>query len=274
MSNHYEFPLVFFTTLSQWGIGGILALTCHQAFAGPEKVLQGKPLRIAVILVWTILCLGSLSSLAHLGSPFWFYRAFYNPERSWLTREVISFIALNGAAFLWLLSCWLTPTASRRNLLLGWLTVVCGLVTLAAMTMIYYQLKIHPLWRTPATYLGFYGTTLLMGFATVLLILNAMKKSPAAILKWGLGLGWLLVSAALIIRFQIKGADATSYLLWWQILATLVGAGILLALHIGRRMGSNWGVAASVGYMAVLFSGEFAGRMLYYGNVMSRAPWF
>ena len=101
------------------------------------------------------------------------------------------------------------------------------------------------------------------------------RSGPAAgILKWGLGLGWLLVSAALIIRFQIPGADATSYLLWWQILATLAGAGILLALHVGRRLGSNWGIAASVGYMAVLFSGEFAGRMLYYGNVMSRAPWF
>jgi len=274
MSNQYEFPLVFFTTFSQWGIGGILALTCHQAFAGPENALQGKSLRIAAVLVWIALSFGTLASVAHIGSPFWFYRGFNNPGSSWLTREALLFMVTNGVAFLWLLSCWVTPIASRRNLLLGWLAAACGLVTLAAMTMIYYQLKIHPLWRTPATWLGFYGTTLLMGFATVLLILGAMKKTAAGILKWGLGLGWLLVSAALIIRFQIPGADATSYLLWWQILATLAGAGILLALHVGRRLGSNWGIAASVGYMAVLFSGEFAGRMLYYGNVMSRAPWF
>ncbi|MEY0604180.1 dimethyl sulfoxide reductase anchor subunit family protein, partial [Providencia huaxiensis] len=103
---YMELPLVFFTVMSQWGIGAILALTIYQMNASKENILSGGVLRRAVLAIWLIEVIGSSMSMGHLGVPLEAYRSILGLSHSWLSREAVTFILLNGLVTLWALSCW------------------------------------------------------------------------------------------------------------------------------------------------------------------------
>lgn len=261
--NHevYEIPLVLFTVITQWGIGGVLALTLCQGQFNADWLR-----RIAAGL-WFITALGSMASLAHLGSPAGAYRALYGLGHSWLSREVVVFGALNGVLTLWLLSIWRSPKWSR---FLGYCASVVGIMAILVSVQVYAQMSLHPLWHSMATPLAFLGSALLLGFATISVLATALRGALSSLLcgGWLLGLG--LVLAALFWRFQTPGANSASILFWWQIIASLLtGALALLWLKMRARP-----LAAGCLVLMLLVSGEIAGRMLFYSNVMSGAPWF
>ncbi len=66
--NEYELPLVFFTVLCQWGIGGVIALTLYRL--RPTSQMSVKQLKYLVLGLWLVEVVGSSLSLLHLGSPF------------------------------------------------------------------------------------------------------------------------------------------------------------------------------------------------------------
>ncbi|MHA6636080.1 dimethyl sulfoxide reductase anchor subunit family protein [Citrobacter farmeri] len=260
---HYELPLVFFTVFAQWGIGGVLALTLCQS--GRKRKFSTVQYRMLALRFWIITVLGSCASLAHLGSPEGAYRSLTGLEISWLSREVAAFIVLNGVMFCWLLLCWFKPV-QRAVILLGGATALVGLGTILVTSQVYYQMPLHPLWHSAATPVAFLGTAFLTGFMSIAVARAYWHLPSSTICNVGIVIGIVLSASALGIRYQIPGADASSPLLWWQLFASVcVAVWGISRLNNGMR---SWV------WVALIITGELAGRMLFYSNVMSTAPWF
>ncbi|ECF3151528.1 dimethyl sulfoxide reductase [Salmonella enterica subsp. enterica serovar Volkmarsdorf] len=260
---HYELPLVFFTVFAQWGIGGVLALTLCQHFSSAK--FSAKQQRLLALLFWIVTVTGSLASLVHLGTPAGAYRSLAGLGESWLSREVVAFILLNGAMFCWLALGWLKPNHYLVRIL-GGVTALVGLASILVTSQVYYQMALHPLWHTVATPVGFLGTAVLLGFMCVAVAYGYWYNSFSALCRGGIVLGIVLSAGALWVRYRVPGADAASPLLWWQLCASLCVA--------------VWGVSRlrygvhSWAWIAFIVTGELAGRMLFYSNVMSGSPWF
>ncbi|MGJ3352818.1 dimethyl sulfoxide reductase anchor subunit family protein [Providencia sp. Je.9.19] len=268
---HMELPLVFFTVMSQWGIGAILALTLYQFSVSAEQALSGKSLRSAVIIIWLIEVIGSSMSMGHLGVPLEAYRSVLGLSHSWLSREAITFILLNGLITLWALCCWLQPIKNTRNQILGLLSAIAGIAAIFVTAQVYYQMLAHPLWHSPATQIAFIGSAILLGFCFVTLFVNGQNKQQSKVIKLGLLIGVGLVLVSQIIRIQIPNSLGDSYLLWWQVVMSMMLPCIIANKQI-KPTASNKIVLVIM--MAAVFSGELAGRALFYGGVMVAAPWF
>lgn len=260
---HYELPLVFFTVFVQWGIGGVLALTLCQLLS----VEKFSPIhyRTLALLFWVITVAGSLASLTHLGSPEGAYRSLNGLPSSWLSREVVACIALNGVMFCWVMWCRFRP-AQRGVTLLGGVTALMGLGTILVTSQVYNQMPLHPLWHSVATPVAFLGTAVLSGCMSVAVALSYWRKPASNVCNTGIVVGIILSAGALCLRYQIPGADASSPLLWWQLFASVCVA-VWGVSHL------NGGLRSWV-WVALIITGELAGRMLFYSNVMSGAPWF
>lgn len=267
--SEYELPLVLFTVLGQWGIGGVLALTLYQLTTAPSAVdgLSHQQITTTALGLWLITVIGSSLSLAHLGSPLGAYRALLGLGHSWLSREALAFVLLNGCLLLWLLACWLRPQQRTLTIGLGLLSTALGAIAILASAQIYYQMASHPLWHTPFTQLAFLATSLLLGFASVGMVLSGYGHAVPRIIRYGMLLGTLLALGALAGRYQIVGASTQGILLWWQLLASiLVAAALLMLLRGGLRLSPTSALLAGI----ILLSGELAGRMLFYSNVMGQ----
>lgn len=259
----YELPLVFFTVVTQWGIGGVLALTL--CLTGHAALFNDRQRVRLALLFWGITVIGSLASLAHLGTPFGAYRALYGLAHSWLSREVVAFIILNALLSLWLLAAWKAP---RLFLPLGWAGALAGVAAILVSAQVYAQMRLHPLWNTLATPAAFLGCALLLGCMSVAMLANALGQSAPGRLRAAWGAGLALVAGALVWRFQEPGADGASPLFWWQLFASLLPGGV--ALLAARQISAGYALLA----VMLVVTGELAGRMLFYANVMSGAPWF
>ena len=178
---HMELPLVFFTVMSQWGIGAVFALTIYQMKASKENLLSGSALRRVVLLIWLIEVVGSSMSMGHLGVPLEAYRSVLGLGHSWLSREAVTFVLLNGVVTLWALSCWLSPQVNVRNQLLGWLSAIGGVAAIFVTAQVYYQMIAHPLWHTPATQIAFIGSAIVLGFSLVTLLINEWTRKTRSI---------------------------------------------------------------------------------------------
>lgn len=260
---HYELPLVFFTVFAQWGIGGVLALTVCQS--GRKRKFSAVQYRMLALRFWVITVLGSCASLAHLGSPEGAYRSLAGLGNSWLSREVVAFIVLNGVMFCWLLLCRFKPV-QRGVILLGGVTALVGLGTILVTSQVYYQMPLHPLWHNVATPVAFLGTAFLTGFMSVAVARACWHLPSSTICNAGIVVGIALSAGALVLRYQVSGADASSPLFWWQLFASVyVAVWGISRLNSGMR---SWV------WVILIITGELAGRMLFYSNVMSGAPWF
>lgn len=268
--HHMELPLVFFTVMSQWGIGAVLALTIYQMKASQECRLSGSVLRRAVLLIWLIEVIGSSLSMGHLGVPLEAYRSVLGLGHSWLSREAVTFVLLNGVVTLWALSCWLQPVVNTRNTVLGWLSGIGGLAAIFVTAQVYYQMVAHPLWHTPATQIAFIGTAIVLGFSLVALLVIGQGKPLPSSIKVGVVIGVALVLIAQIIRLQLPASQGGSYLLWWQVVMSM----LLPCIMVMKAYKERPQVILMALVMLAMFSGEVAGRALFYGSVMVQAPWF
>ncbi|MEB1083525.1 DmsC/YnfH family molybdoenzyme membrane anchor subunit [Citrobacter portucalensis] len=262
---HFELPLVFFTVMTQWGIGALLAVVIGQQRTTPVFTLH--TLKRVAVFIWLVTVIGSLASIAHLGAPTGAPRALYGLAHSWLSREVVAFFLLNALVTLWVLMVWIN---AKGTLLVGLVAVLAGIAAILVSSQVYYQMILHPLWHSPATQLAFIGCALLLGFVSVAVLANVWGTEVARRLQAGVIIGVAVVACALVWRYRIAGADAASVLLWWQLLASIVIGVVVFAMLRHGRLSVWSGVIA----IALVFTGEIAGRMLFYSNVMNGAPWF
>ncbi|CAM3829702.1 dimethyl sulfoxide reductase anchor subunit family protein [Parendozoicomonas haliclonae] len=264
--HQYQFSLVFFTVLTQWALGSILMISLYRAATGGQELNNSK---LTAIALWLICGFGSLCSLAHLGNPLQGYYALRGLGSSWMSREVIVFGGINGLTTLWLLT-HLVKGKENLQQTLGLITGVCGLAAITMTGQIYYAVEHQPSWHTPLTHIGFVSTALLLGLATLALVLRQSSKEMPAGFRALLTASVVMVFAVTWQLAQITGLELNGVLVWYRVFASLmVGCGLLV-----MAKSLNLHSTAMVGLAVLLMvSGEIAGRMGFYGSVLGKMPW-
>jgi len=165
---HSHLPLVFMLVLTQLAVGASVAAI----FSDAAKLLA----MVAAGVSAGALGIASL----HLGKPLKAWRAFLGWRKSWFSREVIVFggyvlLAMTAAASFWFVS--LAPFQKLLTLA----AATTGLLGVVCSAMIYVDTR-REFWRVSQCFGKFFGTTLLLGAATVLAITNAANWLVVAML--------------------------------------------------------------------------------------------
>ncbi len=192
---HPASSIILFTTLTGLGFG-------LMAWLGTGLAADPRLAALALGLAGV----GLLASLAHLGQPTRFLKAFSQWRSSWLSREAILAMA-TLCLFALYAGLWL---GGVRLLWLGLGTGVLALATVVCTAMIYAQMRSVPRWRSPLTPLLF----LLCALTGGALFTGA---APAGGLLLTLGLAQILDWVRGDQRFQRAGST----------LATATGLGAL-----------------------------------------------
>ncbi|GKX54164.1 anaerobic dimethyl sulfoxide reductase chain C [Leminorella grimontii] len=287
--SEYEFPLVFFTVLCQWAIGAIVAVTAL-IYARPAWLTDEKRfacLRKVAVGVFIVNVIGSLLSLLHLGTPTGAYRAILGIGHSWLSREVVAFFLLNVVAFFWTVAF---VFGGRRHALvkgISLLTSIVGVAAILVSAQVYYQMGSHPMWHSAMTHLSFIATALLLGFASLSIVVGAYnvegedKGAMPSLLPMGILLGAIALlvvilwyGQGLVRQDQLMQSAIvlfSSGLMGWLIFGGVV-TGTGTAVYLLRKPSIS--VATGGVLMLVVLSAAVCGRMLFYYGVMSQSPWF
>ena len=176
---HSHLPLVFMLVLTQLAVGASVAA----AFSDAGKLLS---------LVAAGVSAGALGIASlHLGKPLKAWRAFLGWRKSWFSREVIVFGGYVPLAMTTAASFWFAPLASFQKLFLL-ATAATGLLGVVCSAMIYVDTQ-REFWRASQCFGKFFGTTLLLGAATVLATTNAVSWPLIAV---------LLITTAVKLAFE------------------------------------------------------------------------
>jgi DMSO reductase anchor subunit len=194
--------IIAFSTLSGLGFG-------LMAWLG-----AGAPAPAALsVLALALVSAGLLASLAHLGQPRRFLKAFSQWRTSWLSREAVLSVA-TLALFTLFAALW--ALAGIRARLLGVPAAALALATVAATAMIYAQMRSVPRWRSALT------PVLFLLFALTGGALLAGAAGPTAWLLVALGLVQLAAWARGDRAFRASGTT----------LSTATGLGALGRLRL------------------------------------------
>ncbi len=155
---HSHLPLVFMLVLTQLAVGVSVAA----AFVAEAKWLAV----IAAVVGAGALGIASL----HLGKPLKAWRAFLGWRKSWFSREVIVFGGYVPLAMTHAAAFWFAPLVPFQKVL-ALAAATTGLLGVACSAMIYVDTQ-REFWRASQTFGKFFGTTLLLGVATVLAATN------------------------------------------------------------------------------------------------------
>lgn len=199
--------IVLFTTASGLGFGLIAWLGL--ALEPPE------PARTTVLaaLALALASGGLLVSLAHLGQPRRFLKAFSQWRSAWLSREAVLAVA-TLAAFVAL--TLLRLVSGRALSWLGWPIAALALATVLATAMIYAQMKTVPRWRTPLVPVNFLASALAGG---------ALLAGETLAAAWGLAALGLAQTATWVHGDRRRAAPCST-------LATATGLGPLGRLRL------------------------------------------
>lgn len=151
-----EFPLVFFTVLSQLAAGAAVTLVLLDYFTDKIEFSSGKKATLTILIV-TGLSMGI--SLLHLGTPLNAYRALTHLGSSWLSREVALFSLLAAMLLLYYFQ-WKDNNPLRKQIGLG--IAVIAIVGVLSSGMVY-VLPAVPAWNNFSTILFFLLTSVVLG---------------------------------------------------------------------------------------------------------------
>jgi DMSO reductase anchor subunit len=167
---HPAYSVIFFTSASG---GGFLLLALLGVF-GAMGVLPADPVLglVSFGLAFAMVTAGLLASTFHLGHPERAWRAFSQWRSSWLSREGVLAVATYVPSGLYAIG-WIG--FGRVVPLLGWLTALLALATVAATAMIYVSLKPIQRWA------------------------NRYVLPNYLLLGWASGATWLALIAALLL---------------------------------------------------------------------------
>jgi DMSO reductase anchor subunit len=179
--NSNEWPLVFFTLLSQISMGIVLAGLVVFAF-GRNSAGAGhfELKRLVIFAALIIMAIALLLSFLHLAKPQHAVFALQNVSASYLSREIL----LVTLFFLLLLATWSSLRfqfiSSRMFNYLYLAAFVASLFMIWTMAKLY-MVPTIPAWNTPVTLLQFFNSALLLGAAVFLLIMMVAKNGISGI---------------------------------------------------------------------------------------------
>ena len=180
--NVREWALPVYTILMQLALGTLLSLWLTRVFAtrryGRSTIEHITRIPVSAVLLTIIVAI--IGSHFHLSRPMLSMLAALNVHSSWLSREIfftISFLLVTaGLTYLQ----WLVPGFDRLKTMLGWVSIVFGILSVYCMSKIY-LLPTHSSWNSPVTVISFFLTALLLGITTVaVLLVMDLKISEVA----------------------------------------------------------------------------------------------
>jgi anaerobic dimethyl sulfoxide reductase subunit C len=160
----HDWSLVIFTILAQMAVGAFVILGIVH-FVAVRRAGMAEADRLsdrALLAIGPVLVLGLIASLFHLGSPWTAYRAVFNLETSWLSREILfgTLFALSGGVFA--IMQWRKISSFTVRNIVAWIAVLLGLALVFSMAQVY-MLRTVPVWNSWITPLSFFATTFLLG---------------------------------------------------------------------------------------------------------------
>jgi len=281
-----EWPLVFFTLLSQISVGVLLSGFAIMVFAKNCDLALNLHFRYSLLLSGFIfLALASVLSFLHLVRPGNSVFAFSNLANSKLSQEILLMIlywALIAFAYFAHRTSFVSPTG---NIWLNFLVVAVGVLFLVVMSRVY-MLPTIPPWNTPLTPIRFFASSALLGAGFVILLLVSnhqinflAKNSDSALLVLALlmVLGTLAAIIPELIGFSNQVNDPTSSFQLPQIPTTLI-LGRVILLIFGIIIFAVWYIGTikniinlqspfiPISGFIILFASEIIGRWLFYSS--------
>jgi formate dehydrogenase iron-sulfur subunit len=300
---HSHWPLVLLLVLTQLATGTFAGSLLGQRLL--DLPAQGP---MALALAAVALGMGVLAlaaSVFHLGRPLGAWRAFLGLRTSWMSREALTFAffaKLGGAYALSLAAAGgLLPAFPGRDLLgslatpLGFGTAGLGLAGVFSSAMIYAATRRRH-WRLPVTAAKFFGSTVVLGAATLLLVVEVVGQRlpgflgahatlslirPTLLVLLVTGAGKLLFEAAALrhLRSPEHSAGKRAAILMvgdlvratqLRFAAGLLALVVLPLVHLGSA-GPAPRLAAAIFVLSLI--GELAERYLFFTTAPpSRMP--
>ncbi len=196
MLNH-EWPLVFFTILSQLSAGMIIALMAFSFLKQYHEEKKAETFFKSVLyMAFVFMVIALALSFLHLKQPMRSVYALSNIKSSWLSLEI-----LTATVFLFFMALAILFYQLKRPQvymkIIMMIAAAAGIVFVYAMASIY-MIPTVPAWNTPKTITGFYSTALLIGPALALAIYLKhfkMQVGALAINKYSVILSGMIIIA-------------------------------------------------------------------------------
>ncbi|MFA9440310.1 dimethyl sulfoxide reductase anchor subunit family protein [Uliginosibacterium sp. sgz301328] len=280
----HDWPLVFFTVLTQTAIGTLCVATVFGLMLGRNSGADERfhLMRRPLLAASGLSVLGLALSFLHLGYPLNAINAIRNISTSWMAREIVLTSAFIGA------TCLTTFLAMRQRRVANLHLIVCaalGIANLLVMAEIYRHTSVAT-WLPVNTHFAFIGTALTGGSLVAWLCVApaasqqdarqfgivAMLCVVAAILLQLLALPLFIselnqVAANPVVTFPLRSLTAYAQLgdmrcVRWAL--SIVG-GALFCLAMWRlRDDTRKPMGTIVSAAALLACGELVGRYLFY----------
>ncbi len=280
--NSNDWPLVFFTLLTQWGVGLVLAglMTWFLARQAEPPLLETLRKTFSLVALLTM-GLALLLSFAHLANPRYSVYALGNLGSSWLSREI-----LLASLLLFLLA--LSHASARFGFprppgfqILWLLALITGMALVWSMARLY-MIPTVPLWNSPTTPLGFYASVALLGGSAGLALLA--MASGGSMHEGGVQAAsiWMMILTAtgllltLLIPLLFPGDAAAAggfpppaWSWWWQAIRWFLlafGIAMLAWWYFAHLPGGGNEIRWPVLAFVFLMMAEICGRYLFYAN--------
>lgn len=253
---HPHWPLIVMTVLTQFSVGGFIAIWLIQAYSGNAH-------RVGAFASLAIAFIALTASTLHLGRPIHAVRALKMWRRSWLSREVLLFSLFTASATAYSLDLWFGGPGLKG---LGLLTGLLGLCGVGASARLY-LVPGRPAWNSPLTILEFLTTAALACIQGA-----ALARAPnSAIPALWITVHFIAFSSS--IKFVWLARSRTHELHGtWQLLSTVLSAKTFLrfSLLLGGALlitasDEHWTQVLGSG---LIIAGEFMSRYLFFVSVV------
>jgi DMSO reductase anchor subunit len=279
-----EWPLVAFTVAGQAAVGIFLfaglPFFLSAGAGGSAAAREARLFVLAVVL--GLLAVAALLSLFHLHHPLRARRVLMNIGTSWLSREIFFEIGFMALVTLGLFMAWRQPAGG--HLLKGIVAAagLAGILFILSMSKLY-MLRTVPAWNRAYTPLSFFLTSLSLGALATALVMGASEGKPSRAGLFIL-LSFILVAADVAVAFFIAPghgvfghrpgpslrppAEAHRTLHLARLALLLMGLALIRGAMMageGRAFGGGRGNGLLPVALALVISGQFVGRFLFYG---------
>jgi len=281
--NSNEWPLVFFTLLTQISLGIIIAgLLFSLVIKNTETSIPLDLKKLLMVTALGCMVVALAISFFHLATPLHSIYALSNIGTSWLSREILLVSMLAFCLFIAFSS--LHFNIPHRDLFsyLFLAALVVGVILVWSMARIY-MIQTVPLWNTPSTPIAFFNSALMLGgsITLVLMALYFSKNPDIPDIRQMQNVVFLMIAAAVFISLlnmlliQPDVAAASSGFFspavspWWrhgQLILMLAGFS-LLTYWFTLLPDAQW-TASRLIYAgaACLLLAEILGRYLFYAS--------
>ena len=166
--NSNEWPLIFFTLLSQMAAGLVAGFVILRT-ARQSDITDGAERNI-ILTAFFLMTVALLFSFFHLGSPAKAVYAMSNPGYSWLSREILAVSVFWGMLLVWFIGLKFPDKLTKAGSLIMWVCALSGIIMVYTMARLY-MIPTVPPWNSVYTIIYFYSSSVLLGLPLLMFIL-------------------------------------------------------------------------------------------------------